>query len=199
VAPLTATLAAKGQQQFTATVTGDSNTAVNWSVGGPACLVGQDCGSIAVNGLYTAPTVVSQSFQVTVTATSQANAFDSGSAEIILNPPPASGALKGAYVFLLVGSDGNGKLSMAGKFIADGRGNIHSGEMTLCSGGQECDAIAFVGSYVADSPQNGTIELDASLRMLFHFVQNGSGRFKLSLDDVNGVQLAGTIELLKTE
>jgi hypothetical protein len=74
VTPQTATLAASATQQFTATVTGSSNTAVTWSVksGG----VG---GTISSGGLYTAPAVAGTD---TVIATSQAAPTASGSAAV---------------------------------------------------------------------------------------------------------------------
>jgi hypothetical protein len=193
VTPLTATLGPSGQQQFTATVTGDSNTAVSWSVGGLACSVAQECGSVTTNGLYTAPGAVSSSLQVTVSAVSQANAFDSGSAEIILNPPPTSAALRGAYSYLLSGSDVKGRLSVAGKFIADGAGSIHSGEMSFCRG-EQCDSAAFAGTYVEHSAQQGTIGLDAFPKTLLHFTQNESGKFELDMEGESGLRAEGIME-----
>jgi hypothetical protein len=60
--------------QFTATVTGTSNTAVTWSLSGAACTgSGNPCGTIDANGKYTAPTTAPNPAQVTVTATSQAD------------------------------------------------------------------------------------------------------------------------------
>ncbi len=47
ISPSTASLSFSGTQQFTATVTGTSNTAVTWSVKGG--------GTISIAGLYTAP------------------------------------------------------------------------------------------------------------------------------------------------
>jgi hypothetical protein len=59
--------------QFTATVTGTSNTAVTWSLtqNGTACT--GTCGTIGANGLYTAPATQPNPATVSVTATSQAN------------------------------------------------------------------------------------------------------------------------------
>ncbi len=56
--------------QFTATVTGHSNTAVTWSLSG---CTGAACGTIAPTGFYTAPSLISTQATVTVTATSQAD------------------------------------------------------------------------------------------------------------------------------
>jgi hypothetical protein len=57
ISPTTASVAGGGTQQFTATVTGSTNTAVTWQVngvpGGTALT-----GTISTTGLYTAPTVI---------------------------------------------------------------------------------------------------------------------------------------------
>lgn len=69
-------------QQFTATVTGSSNTAVTWSVNG---VMGgnSSVGTISSAGLFTAPKDLPTSASVTVTATSQADT--SKSASVFLN------------------------------------------------------------------------------------------------------------------
>src|SRR5262249_11910866 len=80
LSPSAVTLTPGGTQQFTATVTGTSNTGVNWSLN-PAV------GSIDANGLYTAPSTLTSSTTVTVTATSADDNTRSASATITLNPP----------------------------------------------------------------------------------------------------------------
>ena len=77
VSPANATLSASQSQQFTATVTGSSNTAVTWSLS-PAV------GTISSSGLYTAPGVIASAQTVTVTATSVADATKSASATVSL-------------------------------------------------------------------------------------------------------------------
>ncbi|MGA2978945.1 MAG: putative Ig domain-containing protein [Terriglobales bacterium] len=79
VSPSSITLLSKGKQQFTATVTGTSETAVTWSA---------TKGSVDANGLYTAPTVGSQT-NATVTATSNADSTKSASAAFAVNPAAA--------------------------------------------------------------------------------------------------------------
>jgi hypothetical protein len=64
ISPLSVTVYTGGTQQFTATVTGTSNKAVSWSVGG-------NCGSVSDSGLYTAPTA--SACTGTVIATSKAD------------------------------------------------------------------------------------------------------------------------------
>src|SRR2546425_9300954 len=69
ISPTSATVAAGGTQQFTATVQNTSNTAVTWQVNG---VTGGNAtvGTISSSGLYTAP---ASPATVTVTAVSQAD------------------------------------------------------------------------------------------------------------------------------
>jgi hypothetical protein len=85
VAPQLAAVAATTQtQQFTATVTGSTNTDVIWSVdtveNGNATV-----GTISAGGLYTPP---AESGMHTVTASSVANSIDSGSANVAVTDLP---------------------------------------------------------------------------------------------------------------
>src|SRR5271155_2842425 len=79
VAPQLAAVAATTQtQQFTATVTGSTNTAVTWSVDSVAN-GNATVGTIDATGIYTPP---SAGGIHTVTATSMANTADSSSATV---------------------------------------------------------------------------------------------------------------------
>ena len=79
VSPASATLTADETQQFTATVTNTNNTAVTWSLS-PAGV-----GSIDSTGLYTAPSSITASEKVTVTAASVADTTKTAIAAITLN------------------------------------------------------------------------------------------------------------------
>ena len=81
VSPMSATVTAGATQQFTATVTGDSNTAVMWGVSGPECS-GASCGTISSGGLYTPPSSVPSPATVSVMATSVADPTKSASASV---------------------------------------------------------------------------------------------------------------------
>ena len=76
VSPASVTLSSNQTQQFTANVTGTSNTAVAWSATG---------GTVDSNGLYTAPTVTTQT-NLVVTATSSADPSASASAAVTVDP-----------------------------------------------------------------------------------------------------------------
>ena len=88
VSPSTANVRVGGSAQFTATVMGNSNTSVTWSVNGTAG-GSATVGTISASGNYTAPTTLPSPDSLTVTATSVATTSASGtSAVTILNPTP---------------------------------------------------------------------------------------------------------------
>jgi len=101
ISPNRASLSGNQTQQFTATVTGTSNTAVDWSVdnvpGGNASL-----GTISSTGLYTAPACPSQS-DVTVSATSAYDSSASANAAATIS----AGGGNGDYYVEADGSDSN--------------------------------------------------------------------------------------------
>jgi hypothetical protein len=96
VNPLNATLATGASQQFTAQVSGTTNTVVSWRLSSPI-------GSITPAGLYTAPASLTSQTTVNVIATSVADPTQSASAVVTVVPAvpairvsitPGSAALK---------------------------------------------------------------------------------------------------------
>ncbi len=75
ISPASATVSSGSTEQFTATVSGSTNTAVTWSA---------SLGIISSTGLLTAPPVTSTT-AVTVTATSQADTTKTASANLTVN------------------------------------------------------------------------------------------------------------------
>src|SRR5712692_5659597 len=96
LSPASVTLSSSQKQQFTATVSGTSNTGVTWSV---------SAASIDANGLYAAPAVNAQT-NVVVTATSNANSSKSASAAVTVNPVNTQ-SLKITTASLPQGQQGN--------------------------------------------------------------------------------------------
>jgi hypothetical protein len=76
VSPASVALISNQKQQLTATVSGTSNSGVKWSA---------TAGSVDASGLYTAPTVTSQT-NVVVKATSSADSSKSASTAVTVNP-----------------------------------------------------------------------------------------------------------------
>src|SRR5690349_363165 len=86
ISPTTASVAGGATQQFTATVTGSTNTAVTWQVNGAT---GGDAinGTIDTNGLYKAPNVLPSTTTITVTAIAQADTTKTAVAVVTLTAP----------------------------------------------------------------------------------------------------------------
>jgi hypothetical protein len=84
LSPTTASLYASQAQQFTASVTGTTNTAVNWTY---SPQVGSLVTSGATAGLYTAPASIPTAQTVFVTASSVAESTQTSSATVALVPP----------------------------------------------------------------------------------------------------------------
>jgi hypothetical protein len=90
VTPPTVNLVPTQKQQFTASVTGSSNTAVSWTVNG--ITAGSSAiGSIDATGLYTAPGAVPNPATVTIAAVAQADITKSSSASVTIVPATPSG------------------------------------------------------------------------------------------------------------
>ncbi len=87
VSPASAAVSPNQTQQFTATVTISSNTAVTWQVNGTAG-GNATVGTISSSGLYTAPASLPSPNIVKVTAVSQADSSQSASASVTITPPP---------------------------------------------------------------------------------------------------------------
>lgn len=86
VSPNDASVEAGAAQQFAATVTGTTNTAVTWAVSGTGCN-GTACGAISSTGLYTAPASVPTPAAVTITATCGADPGKNASVNVTIVSP----------------------------------------------------------------------------------------------------------------
>jgi len=92
ISPVSASMLSSGTQQFKATVTGSSNTAVNWSATG---------GTVSTAGLYTAPGAAGT---FSVTATSAADATKSAAATVTVSVPVVAIALSPGSASLATGA-----------------------------------------------------------------------------------------------
>ncbi|MGA8153943.1 MAG: hypothetical protein WB952_23530 [Terriglobales bacterium] len=91
ISPSTATVQAGHSFPFTGDVTGISDTGIIWEVGA-ATGIGQvggnvEVGTITTTGVYTAPTQISSTKTVFVTAASKAQPLRTASATVTVNPP----------------------------------------------------------------------------------------------------------------
>lgn len=86
ISPLSASVTTSQTQQFTATVTNSTNTAVTWQVNGVAGGT-TTVGFISTTGVYTAPNVVPTPATVTVSAIAQADTTKTASAGVTVTAP----------------------------------------------------------------------------------------------------------------
>jgi len=199
VNPKTQSVVVATTQQFSATVTGSSNTAVAWSVGGTNCS-SQDCGSISAAGLYTAPQTIPNPALLAVTATASANSADFGAAAVTITAAPdtVSAVLRGGYTFLLSGSDAEGPLSIGGSFEADGSGQLLNGELRLCRSESHCSDQAFAGATGSTNANNGTFAADILPASTFTFSPAPHNIFKLDLAGSHNLRAAGILRPIPT-
>jgi hypothetical protein len=191
--PKTQSVVVATTQQFTATVTGSSNTVVAWSVSGANCST-QDCGSISAAGLYTAPGTIPSPALIAVNATANANSADFAAAAVtIIAAPPTSAMLRGTYTFLLSGSDAEGPLSIAGTFEGDGSGQLLNGELHLCRFASHCSDQAFVGAATSTGASNGTFTADSLPASTFTFTPAQNNILKLDLSGASNLRASGIL------
>ena len=109
ISPTSASVEIGGTQQFTATVSNATNTAVTWQVNGA---IGGNftVGTISSAGFYIAPATLPSPAGVTITAVSQADSSKSASAPVTIQPQAAPGqpayvrGASGPYNDLVLGS-----------------------------------------------------------------------------------------------
>ena len=150
------TLQRAQSQQFTATVSGTSNTAVTWAVT-------PNVGAISGAGLYTAPESITSQQTVTVTATSTADPTRSASATITLMPPvsvsvnPASATLavnQTQQFTAVVNNTGNMAVTWA---ISPNMGSIStSGLYTAPTSIASQQSVTAIATSVADSTKSAS-------------------------------------------
>jgi hypothetical protein len=158
VSPSSVTLAVKGQQQFTASVTGSSNTAVTWAVSGIGC-VGGSCGTISSAGLYTAPTTIPNPALATVTATSVADPTKSGSASVVIQ----SAASVSVRVSPSTAQVSTGAQQQFNATVTGTTNTSVKWSLSGCSG-SACGTISTSGLYTAPSslPSPPTVKVTAT-------------------------------------
>ncbi len=195
IAPSTTIVTIGNQQQFQATVTGTTNTAVTWSVSGSGCS-GNACGTITSAGLYTAPATVPSPASVTIKATAQADPSSFGSA-IATIAPTNNSKLNGQYAFLFTGFDSNGVYEAAGSITANGQGMITSGLEDINNTNGPATDLSITGTYQVEADNRGMMTITSSLGTnVFRFSLNGLGtKGRLISFDNSGIRGSGSLEL----
>jgi len=148
ISPQSVSLSGMRTQQFSATVSGTSNTAVSWSVngisGGNATV-----GTISSVGLYSAPACSSQS-GVTVSARSEYESSVADSASVKLSP---AGPANGQYYVSNSGNDGNdGSACHPWASIAHADSKVGPGSTVWVEPGTYAGPVSTSASGTASSP-----------------------------------------------
>jgi hypothetical protein len=112
VQPGNAAIGPGAKLQFTASVAGDANSQVAWSITGGACGTPGVCGTIDASGLYTAPSTAPSPAVFTIVATSSADPSQSGAASVTLIGGPDLSSLAPASAY--AGSAGGFTLLASG-------------------------------------------------------------------------------------
>jgi hypothetical protein len=165
--PTAVTVLAGAQQQFTATVTGTTNTAVTWSVnnivGGNATV-----GTITTNGLYQAPGIVPTPATVTVQATSVADSTKSAAVTVTVQAqvavsvtPTAATVLAGAQQLFraFVSGTANTAVTWSVNNIAGGNatvGTINVDGLYTAPAVTVSTSVTVRATSVADTTKNAT-------------------------------------------
>lgn len=155
VSPTSVTLAVKGQQQFTANVTGSSNTAVTWTVSGTGCVSGS-CGTISSAGLYAAPGTVPTAGTATITATSAADTTKSASAKV---------TIESASAVTVTVSPASAQVATGAQqqFSATVKGSTNTAvKWTVSCSSSACGSISGTGLYTAP----GTVPSSAKVTIM---------------------------------
>jgi hypothetical protein len=174
IQPTNATLFLGQTQQFQASVTGTSNTAVAWSVNGTPG-GSSSVGTVSATGIYTAPGVLPPSGSATITATSQADQSVAVSVTVMLqddivvtvSPPSASLSPLAAQVFSAsLAATGNPSMSVNWSVNGIAGGNsavgtiVASGASTATytapSAAPASPAVTVTATSVADPAKSGS-------------------------------------------
>jgi len=158
ISPTVVQVVKGGHQLFTASVTGTTNTGVNWSLEGSGCS-GSACGTISSSGLYTAPVAIPNPAQVTVKATSQADGTKSASATVTIIPPVLV-AISPTSAVVAVNGQQQFRATVAGSTNTSIDWSISG---ATCSGAS-CGTITSAGLYTAPSavPSLATVIVKAT-------------------------------------
>jgi Cellulase (glycosyl hydrolase family 5) len=147
ISPTSANVQVGRSQQFTATVSGTTNTAVNWLVGG---ILGgnSSVGTISSTGLYTAPSSVPAN-PVTVTAQSAFASTSSSNAIVTILPAPTPVSVS------ISPTSANVQVGQSQQFTATVSGTTNTAVTWLVSGilggNSSVGTISSTGLYTAPS------------------------------------------------
>ena len=181
IMPATATVPAGGTQAFTTTAE------VTWSLEGAAGNTAP-LGSISADGTYTAPLAPPLSGDVTVVATSKADAGVHATAVATVTFSDAS--LHGPYAFVFRGADPDDMIFIAGRLTADGAGAIADGRLDMSQGSGIATAVPFTGAFQVAADGRGALDLSVGadiIRLRLILLSDASARLIGFADGQSGI------------
>lgn len=199
ISPLSVSVPAGSTQQFTASVSGTTNTAVTWQVDGTEG-GNSTVGTIDSSGLYTAPGIAPSPADVTVTAVSQADTSKSASATvtitIIVSVFPAAATVQTGLTqqFSATVTASNTAVTWRVNGTAGGNstvGTIASTGLYTAPAAVPAGTVTVSAVAQADTAQAGTADVTvAPVGGYSNQTLNGSYAFSMTGEDVNGFFLA---------
>lgn len=139
LSPSQVTMATLATQSFTATVSGSTNTGVDWEVSGvvggnlTAGLISTTVLGTSNEAIYLAPRTVPNPARISVTAVSQADPTKSATATVTIQKPSRSGV---TYYVSTQGNDSNaGTLSAPWRTIQHAANSAYAGDTVKVEGG----------------------------------------------------------------
>ena len=147
ISPNSTTLTTGGTRQFTATVSGSTNTAVTWSVASGG-------GTVSTSGLYTAPSTAGTA---TVLATSVADPRSSALANVTINAPGtvllSASPTSVAFGSVLVGGSASHALTLSNT----GNSAVTVSSASFTGSGFGLSGITFPFTLAAAASKNGSL------------------------------------------
>ena len=194
ISPATATVSIDKTQQFTATVTGISDSAVTWAVVG-----GASNGTVTQTGLYSAPAIAPTPPQVTVTATSQANTSKSASATVmVIAASPVSVTVSPSVVSVSNFGTQQFTANVTGSSNTAVAWNVNG----VAGGSQQFGFVSSSGTYLApagvpttSNGSGGSVTTTVTVSAVSQANSNASGSAIVTIVPVNQAAQSGAIEL----
>lgn len=203
--PQAARVTVGNSRQFLSMLTGSSNVAVTWSVTGMGC-TSANCGSVDASGRYTAPPLLPPGTTTAfVVATSVVDPGKAAQAAVTLQAQNAN-ALSGGYAFMYRGVWADSAGHLAGRFTADGNGNLTAGTLdrtnALIVGGQPAGNLTnqgFTGGYSIDNDGRGYLSMTFPFGSVAYSIAVPASGERFFLQAFYDTSVRGTAIVLKQD
>jgi hypothetical protein len=192
ISPTTWTMpsGAANTKAFTSTITGANTTNEDWYVGavGTNPILGgnETLGTIDANGVYSAPRTPPPGSSVIVTVVSRDFPLASASAAVTLSGYSTS-SLQGQFAFTVSGKIASGGFFRAGRFTADGAGNLTGGLEDINETSGVTPGLSFTGTYSVTADGRGSLQFaDGHSPSTFNFVLVNGNQLQIVAFDNTG-------------